>query len=419
MKAILCATLCAWACAAVVSAGKGYKYKPCAEYSCCAPDTDEDLSVKFLLEFDDVLPTPFCFSLKRQLELDFVVSYNYLARLNCDKPCFRRATNARIVTPQVFVDCRFPSPPRYDDSDPTNLMIIELDLEQAGQCPTALDGQSTDIHPIHPDVFQNACGHPAWAWDYALHPTKYGPHQCYPDENVACCCACGSDRPLAEDDLLDQYSRSVSVASWSDTLKLVKLTEMEKRRENCPAPTGFSTFVLLEFSGNFNSLEPSQYGDFYGKFKYLLLHSFTVVMGTNVSQNDCMHNFFQMRIPAHSIGLRLKIAIHLVAMRAQGTLRWCQRVPIVAGASCKLLEPMERRPRTVPTDIRLQTASAAGPVQKRSRSLTFDAAPMIFVRPRIFFSCTPGTGIGVLRKQQQGRLKKRYIGSWLVARQTT
>lgn len=263
----------AWACSCVDTVSASKKYDGCRkdgpDYSCCAPDPKGSLSLKFILEFDGALPLPLCFTFKRQLELDFVISYNNLARLNCDKPCFRRATDARILTPQQFVDCRFPPPPTYYPPAQTNAMIIELDLEQAGECETALDASSTTVEAIKPGVFVNACGHPAWAWDYAFHPTKYGPHQCFPDDNVVCCCVCGSDRPLSEEDLRDHYSQAISLDQFLSNLELVKVTELFAI-EDCPEDSElYSAFVLLEFNDDIPALPPSEYSSFYGSYSDL------------------------------------------------------------------------------------------------------------------------------------------------------
>jgi hypothetical protein len=248
----------------LASAGKGKgKGGVCKDFSCCAPDDDAARSLTFLVAFDDPLPDYLCTSLKRQLELDFVVAYNYLARLNCDKPCFRRATDARVVSQHNFVHCPYDRQRHLQVQQEERTMLIEIDMEQSGSCETALDGASTNAPPVPPRLFANACGHPAWAWDFSFSPDR--DDVCSPyEESKYCCCVCGVDRPLVEAELAAIYSGSVALTTLSTHVTSVR--ELAPREPCGQFQQTFTTITLVNFDGNTEGLDPSTSADLYNVF---------------------------------------------------------------------------------------------------------------------------------------------------------
>ena len=255
---------------ALVLAKSGKGSKECATVACCTANDQASLSQQFLVEFKEELPLPFCTSTKRQLELEFVVSYNYLARLNCDNPCFRRAKDARIVAApkNAFLACPDASsqPPaeqapssgyghRHLDVTGDNSFIVELDVEQAGACMTALDGTDGYGHASNPEEFQDACHHPAWAWDFTS-PKEVCPYDAYNyDKQMSCCCVCGSDRSLSETDLAQILRHSQIMTTLG--LQLDRLRELFARSDCSPETVEFSGGALLEFSGDASVLKDS------------------------------------------------------------------------------------------------------------------------------------------------------------------
>ena len=243
--------------------------KECASKFCCTADEDYDLTIRFLLTFKSSIPSSLCTSTQQELEHDFVDSYNKLARLNCDKPCFRRAKDARIVAApeNTFVSCAEKDPYHgYRERKLATLgtnstIIIEIELEQAGVCTTALDGQTGLGTQAHPDEFEAACGKPAWAWDFPYYQDVCSPSTGYYEDGYdegydeTCCCACGTDRSLGELDLTKIYRSSHTLYN----LKIYLLSAQELfARDDCGDLTvEFERTVLLSFSGSTSGLSLS------------------------------------------------------------------------------------------------------------------------------------------------------------------
>lgn len=213
--------------------------KVCNHVSCCTANEEASLNPSFLLEFTTGLPTPICANLQEKLEHDFVISYNYMANLNCDAPCFRRARAARIVAApaNAFAACSNTHKEGGDHEYPLqrqrqvmetmsgdNAMVIELELEQAGECTTALDGQVGQGDAAHPDEYKKACGRPAWAFDYSWHKDicHYEEGHDYYAESDVCCCACHADRSLSEEDLTAKHAKSHTLSKLGAELFSVR-----------------------------------------------------------------------------------------------------------------------------------------------------------------------------------------------------
>ena len=238
-------------------------YKQCTETFCCNAKDGNDLSIRFLLTFRSDFPSPLCTSTQRALEHDFIVSYNTLARLNCDKSCFRRAKDAHIVAApeNTFVPCG-PNDPYYGGHrerqlatvETTSTLIIEVELEQAGTCTTALDGQTAVGVSANFEEFKDACGVPPWAWSLPYHHDV-----CYPSSSgyrytgETCCCVCGTDRSLAESDL-------TKIHRTSHTLSMLRVYLLSARelfaREDCSGDltVQFQRGLLLSFSDSTSKL---------------------------------------------------------------------------------------------------------------------------------------------------------------------
>uniref|UniRef100_A0A7S3PD53 Uncharacterized protein n=1 Tax=Amphora coffeiformis TaxID=265554 RepID=A0A7S3PD53_9STRA len=190
-----------------------------------------------------------------------------LARLNCDKPCFRRAKDAHIVAApaNTFVSCGSNDPyygghreRQLATMSASSTLIIEVEFEQTGVCTTALDGKTGMGKSAHPEDYKDGCGVPPWA--YTL---PYYQNVCYPsssDHNdETCCCICGTDRSLAEADLAQIYSASQTLS----TLRISLQSTLELfSRKDCSGDlkVQFERGVLLGFSGTASQLNPSDSG---------------------------------------------------------------------------------------------------------------------------------------------------------------
>lgn len=238
--------------------------KTCATKFCCTAVEDGDLTIRFLLTFESSLPSPLCTSTQRELEYDFVISYNTLARQNCDKPCFRRAKDAHIVAapPNTFVSCGTDESDKDSDygyrerslaaTDGGDTIIIQVELEQAGACTTALDGQKGVGTPAYYDDYEDACGIPPWASGYG-----YEENVCHPssDYDETCCCVCGTDRSLGEWDLTKVHRSSHTLSALE--LYLLSVQELFGRDDCSGLAVDFERNLLLSFTGSTSELTPS------------------------------------------------------------------------------------------------------------------------------------------------------------------
>lgn len=237
---------------------KGSSKKVCNHVECCTANQQASLTLEFLFEFEQDLPLPLCTTVQTQLEHDFVISYNYLARLGCDSHCFRRATRASIVSaPEgAFTNCDGKTThhdPYYrtrtlEEVQVNNAFIVQVEFEQSGQCTTALDGKRSTGKSTHPREYQKACGKPAWAFDYEWPSDK---HKICPDpayDDAVCCCACGAERTLSEKDVADLHKQSKTIQHLG--LDLFRVRELYSRDVCSQEEVELKSSFLLIFAGD-------------------------------------------------------------------------------------------------------------------------------------------------------------------------
>lgn len=225
----------------------------------CTTDSYEDFTRPLLLEYTTgPFPEAFCKDLSQYEEL-LVESYNELARLTCDSPCFRRATKAQVVTKACGVGS---DKDKHKDKHARDrrhrrhlkqflddrVVLVELFVEQSGGCYTALDAPAPteDAPALDAGAFAETCGMPAADWMYyepSYYDKKYRDKYPYQDYTAKCCCPCDTQQPLTETDLLALYKKNLALAELP--CDFVSLMELESVSADCGINRAADEHVVL------------------------------------------------------------------------------------------------------------------------------------------------------------------------------